>query len=308
MKSILICLIILTAGITTDAQILGGIMNEAKRKLERKIEDKIIQAVSDELAQRAFKPIDQAIDSMMRKKYQDSLNNGQPYDHEKMGEAYAAFLSSLNSSVNLPEKYTFDVTQEVETIDYSKKRNYIKLHYAKNNAIIGIETIDEKLEKQLVVMDLSQDIMVLYTTDKKGKKTGQAIPSVMKLAGAMTNKLKVTDSISYQMNLKKTGKTKKIAGYTGTEYKGNSANEDIIMYISDQFPIKWEKTFSQYTKQFAPEPFTENVDISEGGVMLEYENTRKDEKGEKTTWVTKKVSEKTFSIITSEYEFSKTEK
>ncbi len=157
-------------------------------------------------------------------------------------------------------------------------------------------------------MDLSQDIMVRYKTDKKGKKTGQAIPSVMKLAGPMTNSVKDTDSISYQMNLKKTGKTKKIAGYTGTEYKGNSTNEDIVMYISDQFPIKWEKTFSQYNKQFAPEPFTENVDISEGGVMMEYENIRKDEKGEKTTWVTKKVSEKTFSIITSEYEFNKTEK
>lgn len=132
----MICFIILSAGITIDAQILGGIMNEAKRKLERKIEDKIIQAVSDELAQRAFKPIDQAIDSMMRQKYQDSINNGQPFDHEKMGEAYTVFLSSLNSSVNLPEKYTFDVTQEVENIDYSKKkRNYIKLHYSKNNAI-----------------------------------------------------------------------------------------------------------------------------------------------------------------------------
>ena len=110
-------------------------------------------------------------------------------------------------------------------------------------------------------MDLSQDIMVRYKTDKKGKKTGQAIPSVMKLAGPMTNSVKDTDSISYQMNLKKTGKTKKIAGYIGTEYKGNSTNEDIVMYISDQFPIKWEKTFSQYNKRFAPEPFTENVDI-----------------------------------------------
>ena len=128
----MICFNILSASITIDAQILGGFMNEAKRKLERKIEDKIIQAVSDELAQRAFKPIDQAIDSMMRKKYQDSINNGQPFDHEIMGEDYTVYLNS----VNLAEKYTFDVTQEVENIDYSKKkRNYIKLHYSKNNAI-----------------------------------------------------------------------------------------------------------------------------------------------------------------------------
>ena len=52
--------------------------------------------------------------------------------------------------------------------------------------------------------------MILYTTDKKGKKTGQAIPSVMKLAGAMSNAVKPSiDSAAYNMNLKKTGKTKK---------------------------------------------------------------------------------------------------
>ncbi len=119
----MICFNILTASITIDAQILGGFMNEAKRKLERKIEDKIIQAVSDELAQRAFKPIDQAIDSMMRKKYQDSINNGQPFDHEIMGEDYTVYLNS----VNLAEKYTFDVTQEVENIDYSKKKKLYQI-------------------------------------------------------------------------------------------------------------------------------------------------------------------------------------
>lgn len=119
----MICFNILSASITIDAQILGGFMNEAKRKLERKIEDKIIQAVSDELAQRAFKPIDQAIDSMMRKKYQDSINNGQPFDHEIMGEDYTVYLNS----VNLAEKYTFDVTQEVENIDYSKKKKLYQI-------------------------------------------------------------------------------------------------------------------------------------------------------------------------------------
>lgn len=119
----MICFIILSGSITIDAQILGGFMNEAKRKLERKIEDKIIQAVSDELAQRAFKPINQTIDSMMPKKYQDSINNGQLFNHEKMGEAYTVFLSS----VNLPEKYTFDVTQKVENIDYSKKKKLYQI-------------------------------------------------------------------------------------------------------------------------------------------------------------------------------------
>jgi len=307
MKTWFVFCIVFVLKMPLEAQIFGGIMNEAKRKMERKIEDKIIQAVSDELAQRAFKPIDQAIDSMMRKKYRDSLGNDQPFDNEKTKEAYLTFLSGLNSSVDLPDKYTFDITQEIEIIDYSKKRNYVKLHYAKSNGIIGMETTDEKQTKQLVVMDLTKDIMVLYTTDKKGKKTAQTIPSVMKLTGAITNAIvsKADSSIQFIQPVK-TGKTKKIAGYMGSEFKSASESEDVVMYISEHFPIQWDQNFTNYTRQFAPAPFTENISFANGGIMLEYENTRKDEKGEKSTWITKKISEKTFSVVNTEYEFNKT--
>jgi len=40
-----------------------------------------------------------------------------------MGEAYTVFLSS----VTLAEKYTFDVTQEVENIDYSKRKKLYQI-------------------------------------------------------------------------------------------------------------------------------------------------------------------------------------
>ena len=125
MKTIWISLIMITVTLHLNAQILGGMMNNAKRKLERTIEDKIVQQVSEELAERAFKPIGQTIDSMMRQRYQDSTNQDATVDSEKAAANFTAFLGSMNVVADLPETYTFDVTQEVEVIDYSKKK---KLH------------------------------------------------------------------------------------------------------------------------------------------------------------------------------------
>ncbi|MFZ1752003.1 MAG: hypothetical protein WAU01_17540, partial [Saprospiraceae bacterium] len=157
---LLLFLMIVSAGMS--AQIFGGIMNEAKRKIGRKIEDKIVDAVSDELARRAFRPIEVAIDSMMRQKYQDSINGGKEVDWDKAGAAYADFLNGMNRVVELPEKYTFDITQEVEMTDYSNKKNEIKIHYSKDGAYMGMENIDDKDTKQFIIMDVGRDAMILY--------------------------------------------------------------------------------------------------------------------------------------------------
>jgi hypothetical protein len=285
----------------SHAQILGGIVNQATRKLERKIEDKIIQAVSDELVRRAFRPLESSIDSIMRQKYQDSINNGQPIDWEKTGAAYADFLDGMNKAVELPVKYTFDVTQEIEIVDYNKKRNYIKLHYSKNDPVMAIENIDNAQNNSFVVIDMSKDAMILYATDKKGKKTGQIVPSITQWSKSLVQTA-TNDDINEPYDIVMTGKTKKIAGYNSNEFKGTSKDEKVTMYISVNFPVNTQKSFQAYLSKLAPQAYNENISkATDNGVMMEFENTRTDEKGEKTTWVTKKVTEKLFDIINEEY-------
>lgn len=302
-KLVVLILVVITSNIS-QGQILGRIMNEAKRKVEQKVEDKIVQAVSEELARRAFKPIDEAMDSMMRQKYQDSVAHGQKVDWDKAGKAYGDFLAGMNRAVTLPEKYSFDVTQEVEVIDYSNKRTYLKLHYSKEGGYMGMETVDDKQEQQFIVMDMQQDAMVLFTKDKKGKKTGQAIPNVMKLSAGLAASVKTDEASKPSFRIDKTGNSKKVAGYTCSEYKGQTDEENVMMYVSDNFPVDMRKGYVAYMSRIAPASFTENSRQAVNGVMMEYENSRKDGK-EKTTWVTKKVSEKQFSVNVSEYSFDR---
>jgi hypothetical protein len=303
MKFIIITLILLSLSFhQLNAQIFGGIMNEAKRKLERKIEDKIIQAVSDELVKRAFRPVEQSIDSLLREKYQDSIAQGDDVDWEKVGTAYGEFLNGMNKAVDLPDKYTFDVTQEIEITDYDKKKNNIKLHYSKKDTILAMENIDDEKSKSIVVIDIAKDAMIMYTIDKKGKKTGQVVPSVLKFTQSISSaSTKNTKDDLSDFKVQKTGKSKKIAGYNSDEYKGNSSKEEITMYLSTNFPINTQKTMQAYLSKLAPPSYNENMTYSLNGIMLESENMRLDEKGEKTTWKTKKISEKSFDIVNIDY-------
>ena len=297
-------LFLLTSSIGAHAQILGSIMREAQRKLERKIEDKIVDAVSDEIARRAFRPVEEAIDSMMRQKYRDSINGGKEVDWDKASAAYGQFLDDMNKAVDLPESYTFDIIQEVETTDHKGKKNQMTLYYARKEAIMGMENIDDKKSSQLVVMDLERDVMVLYTTDKKGQKKAQAIPSVMKFSGAMAASVKKDEKPKpSDFKIEKTGKTKKIAGYTGYEYKGESKEVDMDMYVCEDLETSWSSKTAAYMKTVAPAAYVESSQNMQGGIMLAFENTKKEGNKEKTRWDTRKLTEKTYLIKNADYTF-----
>ncbi|MCZ2102295.1 MAG: DUF4412 domain-containing protein [Chitinophagales bacterium] len=296
-RSIIISLFCIFAVVVADAQIFGGIMNEAQRKLERKIENKIVQVVSDEIANRAFRSLEASMDSLLLQEYEASGDSGRKVD-------YAEFLENLNKKVDLPEKYTFDLTQEVEITDYDGKKNKVKFHYSKTASIIGIEQVNDEKDKQTVVMDIDRDAMIMYTVSKKGEKSGQVVPSVMKLSKAIVNSAAdASKEDDETMTIKKTGKTKKIAGYQADEYVGSSEKEEIKVYMAKDFPVYPQATMQTYLDRVVPSAYRENSALmkDKNTVMLEYENKQKKSKSEKTTFVTQKVIEKSFDFVNQEY-------
>jgi hypothetical protein len=283
---------------TSDAQLMGRIMDRAKNKLERKIEEKIVEEISEEIARRAYRPVEKAIEDAARQKYQDSLNKGEAVDWEKLGESYAAFLNGLNKAANLPDQYHFDLTQEVEVIDYNKKRSYIRMYYSAKDPILGMENTDDDNKKQLVVIDIQRDLVVLYTTEKNGNKTGQALPGVLGLSSALSK----NTADEYYTSINKTGKTKKIAGYDCKEFTGESKEELMEIYTTVQFPVNLDKTMGPYLQKFAPAAYYENAQ-SVSGMLMQSENTRKDDPTKKFSWTTKKVNQRPFEIKTDDYTF-----
>jgi len=301
MKSILFLLLAMSFALPVESQILGRATQRAVRQFERRIEEKLIGAIADEIARQAFRPVEEAIDSILREKYQDSINR-EEVDWELMAESYAAFLNGLNEAANLPEQYEFDIRMDIEAVDYDGKKSKSIMFFSESSSIIGIENeLSSDKEKQLVVIDIKEDLIVLYTTDKNGTKTAQAVPSMIKLLSKMAPQ-NDTQSDEGEWKITKTGKTRTIAGYKTTQYKGDTEEEFIEFYASENFPITWQSSFGPYLEQFAPQAFTNrNEDIA--GMVMQSTNIKKSDSSKKSSWETTFVEKKQVIIKNSDYEF-----
>jgi hypothetical protein len=163
MKRILPILIIVVCALPLKAQFLNRIVKGAKDKVVQKVEDRIIDELTDELARQMYKPIDKALDSLLYREYEAS--------GERDSIDFSVFLSNLDASNKLPESYSFDVTMEIETKDYSGEKHYMEMMFTKSGEQFAFKQIDKDEDAlQYMVVDYQNNIMAIYS-DKEGKKT-----------------------------------------------------------------------------------------------------------------------------------------
>jgi hypothetical protein len=304
MKRTIPFLILFLLSKESDAQIFNSILREAQRKIEQKVADKLVDALAEEIAKKAFRPIEASMDSMMRKSYQDSVNHGEKVDWNKAGKAYGEFLRGMNEAVDLPEKYALDVRQEIEFTQYDEKKIDMVMYYSVDKPITAMETSDKKNESNLILMDMEKDVMVMYSVSKKGEKRAQTFANVSRFSKTMANSVQDSKTEAGKYKIKKTGKTKKVAGYACEEFILTSPEMEMTMYITTEFPIKWEQKSTAYMGQFTPEDYSMANGIREGGgIMLEYTSTQLEGKKQTSTWTTKSIKKETRNIVNSEYIF-----
>lgn len=273
-------------------------------KIENRIEEKIVEEVSSELARRAMKPIDQAVDNMIKQSYRDEY--GEDLTDEEIeeimnsaGKNYSAFLEGMNKAADLPPSYNLDFSMIVEHEDYKKNKSESEFFFSKDKPIIAIKQISE--DQQLVLIDMEKDIIVLYS-EKDGKKTAQALPSMMKIAGAMIAAEDAKMQEEYdKLKVEGPGKSKTIAGYKSYQYKAEDEEFKYEYYMSSDLPFNWDNTFAESLKQFAPNAYNASTKQFQGMVM-EGETYHKKKK-KKSKWKTKSISEKSTNIQNSDYTF-----
>lgn len=269
----------------SQAQIFGRIMDRAKDKVSQRIEDKVVERISEEIARAAMKPIDKAIDDMLKERYeQDSINGKTDVD-------YGAFAKAFLQPVDLPDSYTFDITLECETKDYDGDKSKMEMLMTKDGTAIGFVQIEED-KRTLMIFDTKNDLMAVYNEEEKKV---QGMPSMLSLAGAMATTNKEEDA--YEMTMEKTGKTKKIAGYKCDEWKIDDEETTTTAYVAEDFPVSWKKAFGPYLKQMLP---TTQRDQMPEGMTLKSESKTK-AKNKKSKFEVKKVIESPYTINNKEY-------
>ena len=287
MKKLLLFSLFITTTLTVDAQFLNRIVKGAKDKVVQKVEDRIIDELTDELARQMYKPIDKALDSLLYREYEAS--------GERDSVDFSVFLANLDASNKLPASYSFDITLDVETKDYSGEKHYMEMMFTKSGNQFAFKQIDKEEDAlQYMVVDYENNIMAIYS-DKDGKKQVQAIPSMM----GLTKSVVLTNMPTYEIN--KTGKTKKVAGYKCDHYELNNEKEEIDIYAAKDFPINWSESFGQHMAEFNSETYG-NLNNTIEGMVLRSESKLKEDGKKKSYWKTKKVNEKGLTIDNSEYE------
>ena len=69
MKILISIQFVLVFCLRADAQLFDKLNKKTMDKLEQKAEYKIVEELSEEIARRAFKPIDKAMDDMLKSTY-----------------------------------------------------------------------------------------------------------------------------------------------------------------------------------------------------------------------------------------------
>jgi hypothetical protein len=265
----------------------------------------LVNKASEIIARKAMQSLESAFDKMVREAMEsDSTyrNDGSVPDsvYYSAGQKYGEFLRGMNQAADLPPSYDFDISMRVETYHGKEKPKEMLMHFAQGKAIIGIEQMDGK-DKTLMIVDMDKDVVVMYEEKQNGKKTAQALPNMMGLAGAMARNNSNREDEPF--TFKATGKTKMVAGYKTKEYKASSKTEEMEIYFSEDVPIDWKSTYGAMIKKVAPTTFrsgTENMK----GMALESHTTDKKKPKTEYFYTTKEVIKKPFKIDNSAYEMA----
>ncbi len=268
-----------------QAQIFGRIVDRAKDKISNKIEERVVERISAEIARAAMKPIDNAIDDMLKERYeQDSINGKTDVD-------YGEFLNTFLKPVELPDSYTFDMVLQCETKDYDGDKSKMEMLLTKDGSAIGFVQFENE-NKTMMIFDTKNDVMAVYNEEEKKV---QGMPSVLSIAGAIAASQSEEDA--YEVTLEKTGKTQKVAGYECEEWEIDDEETTTKALVAADFPIEWKASFGPFLKQILP---TTQRDKMPDGMTLKSESKTK-AKNKKSKFEVKKVIDDPLTVNNQDY-------
>lgn len=280
---------------SSSAQLLGKLKDATMRKIEQRVEDKIVEELSEELARRAMKPVDKAFDDFLRASYQKE--SGEDMSSEEFdslmnstSSAYTDFLVALNTSADIPAEYNFDISLDIETREESKEVMKTEMLFAKGASYIGFKQEDTD-EDVIVVMDSEKDLFVMYN---RSQGTAQAVPSMFSLSSSFATAYMDEDEAYELKYFDATGKTKKIQGYSCSEFKGETNSQKFTAYFTDDLSIDWTDSFGKMASSMAPQTYNKEYEKAKG-VLMKSESQDLETK-KKTRWEVKNVSEEPFSL------------
>ncbi len=295
MKKLLLLFSLIFICSSIDAQgILKRLGDRTMDKIQRKAEDKLVDELSEKLANEAVKPIDSFMDSLFAASYeQETGEKYDPNNRAKMSEALNSFLGTAE----IPDSYEFEYWVEIELKDFgSKKSEKMVMLVSKSQPIFGIEQNNDGKEMR-IIFDNANEAMVSYDLEKDELI---AIPLNANMMTAFSSMSDYNEEYDLNLKFEKLNKSKTILGYKCEGMRVTSDESKSDAYVSDEVPFSWDDSFGTMLKQFAPHFYQENEEYQIDGMLMEAKTTRLDD-DKKSEWKTKKIEEKATTINNGDY-------
>lgn len=250
----------------SEAQIVRDILRKAGNRLEDKAEDMVAEAIAEAVARQLQKKIDNYFEDLAKETYrQDSIRaaeNGETLEYDNYREMMEQMMAGMNDQSKIPESYQFDLLLDVE-IQTGKEKDESRFLYSKDQAYFAVEQ-EEDGDINRMVFDLEHDLIVLFNESKKGEKTAQALPWILSNGALMAA---ASEEMRHPVNIKKTGKSKTIAGYSCEQYLGSDEEYNYEFYASPQLSTYWRESMGQFMQRFTNYEFNEELQKIEGLLM-----------------------------------------
>jgi hypothetical protein len=240
------------------------------QRILRKLQEKVQEKVEEKVEERADKKIDEAIDKQLDK-IEESLENESDSvsgdigsrtdrDREQRMQNILKGIGVSGEPVPVAENYTFDrmIEMHVESFDKNGKKESegeFITHLSKNSKSMAYQVVSGDMGapgQGMFIIDAENGATIILN-EENGEKTGivygmGAFFSSIGETYEEENLEETPEAYLANPNVKKTGRTKTIAGYKCEEYKFNDEETESEVWITQDLKMNTQDFFSTLFK------------------------------------------------------------
>ena len=299
----------------SNAQPVGKFLEKKMKQATNRAAQKADEEVTEEMNEQVDKSVEKVFDNIFGGEEENDSSDGRALstEDEKTGgdpsdAMAAAMMKRMGVSMapaNVQETYHYQgnilmtVQSWNENGETEGEVNYTT-HYSDNYSGFAMEFYQDNASSTMI-FDTKNGAMLILTDDgneKSGIVTTYAVDSLGEdyQEDPAEEMEEIEDYSIYNENLKKTGRTKKIAGYKCDEYRyEDEEDEGTVWMTRDISPELW-------TRMLTSNVFSATTAGYYGGFVMEMDQTDKTT-GERTYMLVKEVNEnKPSSISTKGYQ------
>ncbi len=277
---------------STQAQLL--------KKLKKRVQEATEDVIVDKAAEKAAQETGKAMDSLLQ-----IDPDYQPYSDAQLQQ----FMVQDSSDLPMEASYDFN-TRVTYQMEFSSKDNSSIVEYvmwfSENENYMGtqVKNINSKEKDQqdmptsmLSVIDEKNQTMIIFMEDQKMAQV-LSMEKIKNISEAENEEENINTDFE---GLKKTGKTKKILGYTCEEFVAANDENKFSIWITDELELFQKNMFYSINESLGGNTFA-NIPKDAQGFMMEmhFENLVNGEKGK---MIVTDINKQSKSINTSEYQY-----